>query len=305
MGSRTWGRVNTTLPANCWRCTDEFAFLNVHGELNNALQLWKKGSKDEAKKRVEKALEHDILKSQRLPTWVTADWIKLAASNNDETLLDFMAQRLTNEPRLRLSLIRKRLRENRRDEAIAMIRSSLERMDNRDVAYAEAGQILYTSGLYDEAISILREGVQYDVDDSTTLTVLARFLANCPEERFRDYVQSLKYARMAFELAPSSDFAPRNLGVSLFRNSEWNEAIEYLKSASETSSGAANFVWYFLAMCYWRLDEKEKAIEWYDKAVQWADSQPENRELIGFRAEAAKLLGIVPKSKGGESGTPK
>ena len=106
---------------------------------------------------------------------------------------------------------------------------------------------------------------------------------------------------MAFKLAPSTEYAPRTLGVALFRNDEWNEAIKHLKSAGETSSGAANYVWYFLAMCYWRLNEKEKAIEWFDKAVNWTDSQPENKELIGFRAEAAKLLGIVPKSESGES----
>ena len=182
---------------------------------------------------------------------------------------------------------------------------SLEKKDNPNISYAWAGKLLYENGFYDKAVSILRDGVRYDVKDSTTLNNLARYLATCPEERFRDSDQSLEYARMAFKLAPSTDYAPRTLGVALFRNGEWNEAIEHLKRAGETSSGAANYVWYFLAMCYWRLDEKEKAIEWYEKAVEWAESQPENRELIGFRDEAANLLGIIPKSDSGESGTPK
>ncbi len=285
--------------------TDEFAFLNVHGQLNNAVQLWEKGSKDEAKTLAEKSLQHDILKSQRLPTWVTTDWIGIVANNDDDSLLDFTSERLTDEPRLHFSLIRKRLRENRRDEAMAMIRSSLEKTNNSYVTYAGAGMLLYQNGFYDEAFSILREGTRYDAKDSGTLNNLARYLATCPEERLRDYDQSLKYARMAFELAPSTDYAPRTLGVALFRKGEWDEAIEHLKIASETSSGSANYVWYFLAMCSWRLDEKEKAREWYDKAVKWTDSQPENSELIGFRAEATKLLGIVPKSDSGESDTPK
>ena len=178
---------------------------------------------------------------------------------------------------------------------------SLEKKDNPNISYAWAGKLLYENGFYAEAISILREGMLFDAKDGGTLNNLARYLATCPEERLRDYDQSLEYARMALKLAPSTEYAPRTLGVALFRNGEWNEAIGYLKSASESSSGAANYVWYFLAMCYWRLNENEKAIEWYDKAVKWSDSQPENRELIGFRDEAAKLLGIVPKSESGES----
>ncbi len=44
---------------------------------------------------------------------------------------------------------------------------------------------------------------------------------------------------------------------------------------------------------HWQLGEKEKAREWYDKAVQWMDNnQPANDELRRFRSEAAELLGI-------------
>jgi hypothetical protein len=40
-----------------------------------------------------------------------------------------------------------------------------------------------------------------------------------------------------------------------------------------------------------RLGEKDKAREWYDRAVQWMDkNQPKNDELRRFRAEAAELL---------------
>ena len=100
------------------------------------------------------------------------DWIALVANNDDDSLLDFTSQRRMDEPRLHLSLIRKRLRENRPEDAMAMIRSSLEKKNNPNIVYAGAGKLLYENGLYDEAFSILREGVHYDAKDSTTLNNL-------------------------------------------------------------------------------------------------------------------------------------
>ena len=53
---------------------------------------------------------------------------------------------------------------------------------------------------------------------------------------------------------------------------------------------------YFLAMGYWQLNEKEKAREFYDRAVRWMEkNQPRNDELRGFRSEAAELLGVKEK----------
>jgi tetratricopeptide (TPR) repeat protein len=67
-------------------------------------------------------------------------------------------------------------------------------------------------------------------------------------------------------------------------------------------TAAAGFL---LAMAYWRLGEKEKAREWYAKALQSVEtaSQPAGRELSLFRSEAGRLLGIsdpASPSKGGD-----
>ena len=54
--------------------------------------------------------------------------------------------------------------------------------------------------------------------------------------------------------------------------------------------------WFFLAMAHWQLSEKDKAREFYDRAVQWMDkNQPTNEELLRFRAEAAEQLGVKEK----------
>jgi hypothetical protein len=54
--------------------------------------------------------------------------------------------------------------------------------------------------------------------------------------------------------------------------------------------------WLFLAMAHWQLGEKDKAREWYDKAVQWMNkNQPKDEELRRFRVEAAEVLGLEEK----------
>ncbi len=61
---------------------------------------------------------------------------------------------------------------------------------------------------------------------------------------------------------------------------------------SATDANAA----FFLAEVHWRLDQKELARRWYDKAVAWMDkNKTEAEKLRGYRDEAAKLLGIGEK----------
>jgi hypothetical protein len=46
-------------------------------------------------------------------------------------------------------------------------------------------------------------------------------------------------------------------------------------------------------MTHSQLGEKDKAREWFDRAVQWMEKgNKDNAELTRFRAEAAELLGV-------------
>jgi hypothetical protein len=49
-------------------------------------------------------------------------------------------------------------------------------------------------------------------------------------------------------------------------------------------------------MSQWKLDQKEKARQSFDRAVQWMEKHAAQREeLRPLRAEAAKLLGLGEK----------
>jgi hypothetical protein len=63
-------------------------------------------------------------------------------------------------------------------------------------------------------------------------------------------------------------------------------------------SGGDSHDWFFLAMAHWQLGEKEKARQWFDRAVQWMNKNlPNGKELGRVRAEAAELLKIEAKKK--------
>jgi hypothetical protein len=48
----------------------------------------------------------------------------------------------------------------------------------------------------------------------------------------------------------------------------------------------------------WQSGDKEQARKWHGRAVEWMDkNKVEDQELLGFRAEAAELLGVEAKKK--------
>jgi Tfp pilus assembly protein PilF len=124
----------------------------------------------------------------------------------------------------------------------------------------------------------------------------AWLLATCPDPKFRDPARAVQLAKKATGLMPKANTFWNTLGVANYRAGDWQAARTALEKSMELQQGGNSFDWIFLAMAHWRLGEKDKAREWYDRAVQWMDkNQPTNEELRRFRAEAAELLGLKDK----------
>ena len=115
-----------------------------------------------------------------------------------------------------------------------------------------------------------------------------------PDPQVHDPVRAVERARRAVRLAPKSAWIWNTLGVAHYRAGDWKAAIEALERAETLAPDLyLAFNGFFLAMAHWRLDEKDEARKWYDKAVEWMDkNQPQNEELLRFRAEAEELLGL-------------
>jgi serine/threonine protein kinase/WD40 repeat protein len=129
----------------------------------------------------------------------------------------------------------------------------------------------------------------------------AWLLATHPEAKLRDPTRAVELAQKAVKVAPKEGTCWNTLGVAHYRAGHWKIAIEALTKSMELKKGKdESFDTLFLAMAHWQLDEKEKARQWYDRAVLWMEKNKDQlqgnkqrlEELRRFRAEAAALLGI-------------
>jgi serine/threonine protein kinase/WD40 repeat protein len=138
-----------------------------------------------------------------------------------------------------------------------------------------------------DSLDLLREAAD--------LQLQAWTLINKPPDR-RTPARALGLMQKAIEKDPANIHFLFTLGVVQYRNGQPAEAVVTLEKSLAARKGWADaFDLFFLAMCHAQLNEKEKARDCFDRAVNWwkeqKDLSPENvGELKVFRAEAETLL---------------
>ena len=112
----------------------------------------------------------------------------------------------------------------------------------------------------------------------------------CPE--LYDAQFALEAARQNFELEPNSEAVRRLLGIALYRNGEYAEAIEHQQAAMAAYAGEATDPFY-LAMQHWKLGQRREARDYYDRAVAWMETTgSKSPELERLKKEASELMGL-------------
>jgi tetratricopeptide (TPR) repeat protein len=163
------------------------------------------------------------------------------------------------------------------------------------MSYAAAGRTQEALKLNEETLQLRKAKLGPDHPKTLqSMSNLAWLLAVCPDPMFRDPKRAVELAKKAVQLEPENGGSWNTLGVAHFRNGDWKAAVEALNKSDELSKGSQlAFNAFILAMAHWQLGNHEQARTWYDRAVQWTEKhQPKNEELLRFRAEAEKLLGI-------------
>ncbi len=146
----------------------------------------------------------------------------------------------------------------------------------------------------------------YECQYVRSLNNYAWFLASCPQIEFRDPVKSIKLAQEAISLAPDQWEYWNTLGVARYRARQWNEALAALDRSCQLGGGGNAFDFFFIAMAHYQLGQKEKADEFYVKAVHDSEGgSPLLEPVHHLRQEAEGLLGkrSEPTVKGSESGS--
>ena len=89
------------------------------------------------------------------------------------------------------------------------------------------------------------------------------------------------------------------LGVAYFRLGAWDDAPSALYRSMELRDEGDSIDWFFLAMIHQRLGRKERAREWYDKAVQWTHALGrDDRRALSIRGRGRRGRWACPGPTG-------
>jgi superkiller protein 3 len=205
-------------------------------------------------------------------------------------------------------------RQGKLDEAIAAHRKAIEINPKYVYAHTNLGLALRSQGKLDEAIAAYRKAIESDPKSPWGHNSLAFLLATSPDLKLRDPGLALTHAKIATEIDPANVLFFNTLGTVYYRNGDWKAAIAALEKSMELGEGKdltnaeahdhhVNRL--FLAMSQWQLGNRDEARRSYDQAIQKMDERATtNRELAGFRVEAAELLGVDPTNQPAASTAP-
>jgi hypothetical protein len=105
---------------------------------------------------------------------------------------------------------------------------------------------------------------------------------------------AVRAAQRAADAAPHEAMFVNTLSVAQYRAGNWAGVV---KSAELTPDKSNHYNGFFVAMAHWKLGNKDGAHQWYEKAAEWMEKyQPQNGDLVRFRAEAEEQLGITQPS---------
>jgi serine/threonine protein kinase/tetratricopeptide (TPR) repeat protein len=158
------------------------------------------------------------------------------------------------------------------------------------LVFYERGRSKEAAAQFEQVVDCYRRVLQLQRDWSA-LNQLAWLRATCPLSDFRNPAEAVTLAEEA--VTRNGGYCPdclNTLGVAYYRNGNWQAAVDKLTLAvKKRGNGGDSDDWFFLAMAYWQLGEKEKAQPWYSKAMAAPqlslDPQP------SFRSEAEALMG--------------
>jgi serine/threonine protein kinase len=184
---------------------------------------------------------------------------------------------------------------------LGRILAALERVPDAVGAYRES------AAWYGKLASGERRPDVFRFAQASSLNNAAWSLATAADPKTRNATEAIRVSRQAIEMIPKKGDFWNTLGVAQYRAGEFKAAIETLTKSTQLRKGGDSADWFFLAMAHWQLGNKERAREWYSRAIDWMEKKQSNdRALQSFRAETAALLGIDGKelNQGPETDDP-
>jgi tetratricopeptide (TPR) repeat protein len=123
---------------------------------------------------------------------------------------------------------------------------------------------------------------------------LARILVFYPDSPVYEPSRAARLAQDAVNLAPDHASFGKVLSQARYSLGDWKGAVDALDAAMRCRDAGTLTVpeRFAMAMCHWRLGEKDLAKSLFDQAAAEMDKRPsQDKRFQRFRAEAAALLG--------------
>jgi len=186
-----------------------------------------------------------------------------------------------NQPEILLALGSVYNASGRTAEAISELKRALEIAPNSDEAYSRLGSAYLATGRSPEGIKSLQKAVEINPYYWMNYNNLGN--ANY---QLGDFRSAAECYRRVIELDPKNPFAYNNLGAVLLQSGRFQEAVEPLQKSLEFSSDGQAYS--NLGIAYFYLQQYDKAIPAYEKAVQLV---PNSDMFVGNLGEAYFLAG--------------
>ena len=201
-----------------------------------------------------------------------------------------------------LRLIRERLKELGLDwdwpEFPKALPDETPRVTRVEILPGDLGKpVLSPEEAHRQAIAGYRLRLEKNPNDVSACNNLAWKYLTAPEP-LRDPKAALTLAEKAVKLQPRNLEAANTLGLAYLRARRYREAVAVLRpNLKKQQDACLGHDLFLLAICHHGLDEPDRAHDYYDWAVRWTRTHrgrnpDEVAELVEFRAEAEKLLGV-------------
>ena len=187
------------------------------------------------------------------------------------------------------------------DEAIISYQKALVLEKDSATGIARTCDALRTQGKLDKAMVAILDRANSDIIQTKFILVhllseRAWQLATDDDSNRRDPGRAVSLATEAIQLnAEQSYYYWKIIGVAHYRGENWRAAADALEKSQQLNPQYHNdsVILFLLSMAHGRLNEKEQARTFYNKAAQWrmgiGTTEEELRRLC---AEAAALLGL-------------
>src|SRR5262249_6170045 len=143
----------------------------------------------------------------------------------------------------------------------------------------------------DRIQTLLRDVARLGADDPAASRALARFLALCTLPSVGDPERAIALAKQTLQQSLKDSASWTTLGTALYRAGTGKAALTSLEKAVDLRSSGEALDWFFLAMAHGRLGDKDKATQYYERAIHWMEEHPaDSKDLRRIRVEAVTLL---------------